>query len=520
MKHQFLTTPKYSSAKKLFLFFIIILTSILTTLLISGCTSAGDGTAVDPQAIYTSAAITAQAKLTIEAGSTAVAELTQLAQTPTSTTTSTPPPTAVFISPTPTAAMPTPIPTAANPADPCDLAEFVGDITVPPESGLPITANFIKIWRAKNIGDCTWTPQYALAFVGGNSMTFNNAALLPGTVQPGQIIDLSVYQTVPPNIGTSQGNWMLRNTSNALFGYGPNASNPFIVRVNSFPYPVLGDFAYDFGKNYCAARWSSASGLLGCPGNNLDSSGSAILLENPNLETGLESRPALWTRPDSGFNGSISGIYPSYSIQDGDRFMAEIGCLGSSPGCDVNFQLDYRTVDGLSGRLGTWREFLNGQTTMVDINLSGLTGQTAQFTLTVINNGVARDANAFWFLPRIERSRPNSALYWRQEGRTPASCDVLNVFWASEFTFWAEASSCAEGQRILGNRNLTETENNQMLTWVNRLRTFDAEIYQSGPERALTSDFVLRGRGPVDQSEDDIQAINSFARQVFLSIIQ
>jgi hypothetical protein len=391
---------------------------------------------------------------------------------------------------------------------------------VPPESGLPTTGDFLKIWRAKNIGDCTWTSQYALVFASGNALTNNTAAFLPGTVRPGQIIDLSVYQTLPASVGTSQGNWMLRNTSNMMFGYGPNANNPFIVRVNSFSYPVVGSFAYDFGKNYCAARWSSASGSLGCPGNSLEPSGSAILLQNPNLETGLESRPALWTRPDISFNGSISGIYPTYTIQDGDRFMAEVGCLGSSPGCDVNFILDYRTIDGLSGRLGSWREFQNGQTTIVDVNLSGLTGQTVQFTLTATNNGVARDANAFWFLPRIERSLPNSVLTWRQEGRTPVSCDVLNVFWASEFTFWAEASSCAEGQRILGNRSLTENENAQMLGWVNLFRTFDAEIFQSGTERALTSDFNLRGRGSAVQTEDAIQAINSFAQQVFLSIIQ
>ena len=143
-----------------------------------------------------------------------------------------------------------------------------------------------------------------------------------------------------------------------------------------------------------------------------------------------------------------------------------------------------------------------------------------QFTLTVTNNGVARDANAFWFLPRIERSVPNSVLSWRQEGRAPGSCDVLNVYWASEFTFWSEASSCAEGQRVLGNRRLTENENAQMLAWVNLLRTFDAEVYQSGPESALRSDFVLRGRGSATQTEEDIQAINSFARQVFMSIIQ
>lgn len=486
----------------------------------SSCSGSGEVTQVDPDAIYTSAAITAQAKLTMDAGATAVAELTQMAETPTVTATPTPAPTAVFVSPTPTAALPTLAPTPTRDLLSCDGAEFIGDITVPPESGLPTSGDFIKIWRARNIGTCAWTPQYSLVFASGSAMTNNTASSLPGVVQPGQIIDLSVHQTVPPNTGTYQGNWMLRNTSNSMFGHGPDASSPFIVRINSFLYPVVSSYAYDFGKNYCAARWSSSSGLLGCPGISQDLAGSAILLENPNLENRLELRPALWTRPDNSFNGSISGIYPNYSIRDGDRFVAELGCLGSSPGCDVNFQLDYSTVDGLSGRLGSWREFSNGLTTIADINLSGLAGRTVQFTLRVTNNGVIRDANAFWFLPRIERSQPNSSLFWRQEGRTPVSCDVLNIFRESGVAFRAEASSCAADQQVLGSRSLTADENAQMLSWVNRLKTFNAEVFQSGPQRALSSRFELRGQGAADQTESEIQAINEFARLVFFSIIQ
>jgi predicted small lipoprotein YifL len=61
----------------------LVLVSLLLVVSLSACGRSGDETPVDPDAIYTSAAITANAKFTVAAGETAVAELTQIAGQPT-----------------------------------------------------------------------------------------------------------------------------------------------------------------------------------------------------------------------------------------------------------------------------------------------------------------------------------------------------------------------------------------------------------------------------------------------------
>ena len=170
--------------------------------------------------------------------------------------------------------------------------------------------------------------------------------------------------------------------------------------------------------------------------------------------------------------------------------------------------------------MGSWREFFNGQTSLVDINLSSLTGQSVRFILTVNNLAVARDANAFWLTPHIERFFINSVLDWTQEGRTAVSCDGLRLFLTSEADFRAEAYSCAPEQRNLGGRPLSTDENVQVFEWVNRLKPFDAEIYQARPDVPIKTQFNLSGRGIAEKTNADIGAINNFAERLFLSIIQ
>jgi hypothetical protein len=83
--------------------------------------------------------------------------------------------------------------------------------------------------------------------------------------------------------------------------------------------------------------------------------------------------------------------------------MADIGCLERSPGCDVTFSLDYLTPGQPPREIGSWREVDDGMLRRLDIDLSFLAGQTAQFILNVTNNGKPADANAFWLVPSIRR---------------------------------------------------------------------------------------------------------------------
>jgi hypothetical protein len=72
----------------------------------------------------------------------------------------------------------------------------------------------------------------------------------------------------------------------------------------------------------------------------------------------------------------------------------------------------------------------------------------------------------------------------------------------------------------LGGRPLSTDENAQVFEWVNRLKTFDAEIYQAKPDVPIKSQFNFSGRGIAEATNTDIGAINNFAERLFLSIIQ
>ena len=293
---------------------------------------------ITTSAIHTAAAATIAAEATLAAGNTAVAQLTQMAQSPSqptasstpltpSTTAVTPatatqvPPsatatlfvptaTATFVIPTPvppTQAPPIYIPPQPPPPTPvpwyptpvplaCDWVQFVSDVSVPDNTRLTAGQSFTKTWRLRNIGACTWTPQYALVFVNGDRMQAPAVIPLNRNVRPGETVDLSVNLVAPAAPGDYRGNWMLSNQFGYEFGIGSDARKAFwvdiIVQAVSSRYP------YDFTANVCNATWRSSSRVLPCPGNSESEAGSVVVLTDPTLETGRhENEPAIWTRP-------------------------------------------------------------------------------------------------------------------------------------------------------------------------------------------------------------------------------
>ena len=137
---------------------------------------------------------------------------------------------------TPVPATNTPVPTATTvpataPVTYCDWMAFVTDITVPDGTNFQPGETFTKIWRIKNRGTCTWTPDYMLVFNGGDQMGGTTSVRLPGYVAPGQSIDISVTFTAPTNPGSYRGYWTLRNTSGTLFGTGDKANTSIYVDI-------------------------------------------------------------------------------------------------------------------------------------------------------------------------------------------------------------------------------------------------------------------------------------------------
>ena len=310
--------------------------------------------------------------------------------------------------PTPTPAGPTPTftptvtpsPTATlPPATACDKAEFVADVTVPDGTTFAPGQAFTKTWRLKNVGTCTWTPSYSLAFVSGEIMGGAAASALPANVAPGQTVDLSVYLTAPSTSGLHEGSWMLRNTSGGFFGIGASGTSPFWVRINVSGGTSAG---YNFVSNLCAATWTSGAGTLPCPGADGDSRGFALPLATVMLENGTtDSRPAFLAAPQAIDYGWVQGTFPSYVVQSGDRFQAAIACQYNASLCDVFYRLDYQIGTGAIQTLWSSREKYDGTTTNVDVSLSSLVGQNVKFILTILSNGASTNDRAMWIEPRI-----------------------------------------------------------------------------------------------------------------------
>jgi len=282
----------------------------------------------------------------------------------------------------------------------CDAAQFLADVTYPDGSFVPRNNTFVKIWRIKNVGTCTWTTSYALVFTSGDGMSGPSAVALAGTVNPGQYIEVPVTFTAPNKDGNYRGYWKLRNAAGVLFGIGDFADTAFWVDIK-----VTGPsfVAYEFANNYCNAEWSNNSSSLPCPGSDGDAQGFVLKLNAPKMENGAtEDEPGLLTYPQDKNNGLISGQFPSFSVQTGDRFRTIVNCQYNAAKCNVTFRLDYK-VNGNTKTLASWQEVYEGKYYPVDLDLSSLAGQTVKFTLVVSTNGSSNSDYAIWLNPHIIR---------------------------------------------------------------------------------------------------------------------
>lgn len=311
-----------------------------------------------------------------------------------------PQPTATLGSGVPAVPTSTFIVSSPVPAPRCDAAEFISDVTYPDGSIVTRSNTFVKVWRIRNIGTCTWTPSYKLVFTSGDLMNGPYEVALTQNINPGNTVDLQVTFTAPGTDGNYLGYWKLKNSSGGLFGIGGQADVPFWVNVR-----VTGPsfVAYDFIANYCNASWENNSAALPCPGNNGDANGYVIRLNSPVMENGTtEDEPGLLTTPQDIRNGIITGQYPSFTVQAGDRFRTIINCQYNSKKCDVVFKLDYKS-NGTVKTLGNWNEVYEGQYYPIDLDLSSLAGQTVKFILTVNSNGGQNGDDAIWLNPHIIR---------------------------------------------------------------------------------------------------------------------
>lgn len=90
------------------------------------------------------------------------------------------------------------------------------DVNVPDGTIMSPGQEFIKTWKIKNIGTCTWGEGYELIYSYGEEMD-GVAQPLGAAVGPGQEVDVSVQFTAPDLIGSYTSLWTLENPAGIAF---------------------------------------------------------------------------------------------------------------------------------------------------------------------------------------------------------------------------------------------------------------------------------------------------------------
>jgi hypothetical protein len=196
----------------------IVLFLALASLLYACGPTAPVAPTIDVDAIHTAAA------------ETVIAEFTQTARAvpPSSAATATAP---VTLTPEPTTqptqtAIPTNNPFESTPTEiPCDDAIWVADVTVPDGTEMTPGQDFVKTWKVRNTGSCTWGTGYSAIFAYGEKMN-GVAEPLTGAVAPGEEVEISVRFKAPDNAGEYASTWRMANASNIPFG-----QNVFVLIV-------------------------------------------------------------------------------------------------------------------------------------------------------------------------------------------------------------------------------------------------------------------------------------------------
>lgn len=117
---------------------------------------------------------------------------------------------------------------------------YVSDVTIPDDTVVAAGASFVKTWRVRNDGTCTWGPSgyplHALAYSSGNKLGAADQVALPSVVKPGDTVDLSVNMVAPSTNGTYTSGWKFRIDGDPagrgpLIGLGANQTSELFARI-------------------------------------------------------------------------------------------------------------------------------------------------------------------------------------------------------------------------------------------------------------------------------------------------
>ncbi|HQC64582.1 MAG TPA: NBR1-Ig-like domain-containing protein [Anaerolineaceae bacterium] len=292
----------------------------------------------------------------------------------------------------------TPVPTDAVPTEvkPCDLAFFEGE-TIPDGSELYPGTVFQKTWTLRNEGNCTWTKDYSVVFISGDSMSA--PAVMPLTekdIKPGESLVITMPLVAPTLGGEYRAHFKLRNAAGVIFAFrNPDHSFWADIKVVEGKIHLV--------HAYCGAQWSSQAGTLHCPGQPGDAGGYVYSDNAPVLETGgIDDEPTLWLGLGAGQDSYIMGVYPAMKIPEKAQFSTVLGCGYGLSHCHVKFSLAYQEGEGQMYELGSWEEHYDEQFTKIALDLSALGGRTVKIILIARAMGSAEDGKIHLLEPVIK----------------------------------------------------------------------------------------------------------------------
>ncbi len=207
----------------------LLITTLLVALLLTACGGAPVAPTPDVAFVQTSAANTVIANFTATAKA-AVTNTPLAAITAPATALETQTPATPSTAPAFTATLlPGGVTATAGLCDHYTWDPATVDVNVPDGTQMTPGQQFVKTWRIKNDGICTWGAGYKVVYAGYTDPMSGVPQPINGVVGPGQEIEISVQFKAPTKAGEYVSAWTMQNAAGIkFFGIG---AKPLYVKI-------------------------------------------------------------------------------------------------------------------------------------------------------------------------------------------------------------------------------------------------------------------------------------------------
>lgn len=206
----------------------LLISFLVVPLIFTACTPVQSAPTPDTSLIQTSAASTVIANFTLTASVPTETPLPALTTAPAPLETQTPatPVTAVVDTPT---LLPGGVTATQALCDHYTFNPGTIDVNVPDGTQMTPGQQFVKTWKIKNDGICTWGAGYKVVYAGYFDQMSGVAQPINGVIGPGQEVEISVQFKAPTKAGEYVSAWTMQNANGIRF-FGPQAK-PFYVKI-------------------------------------------------------------------------------------------------------------------------------------------------------------------------------------------------------------------------------------------------------------------------------------------------